>query len=192
MALRINLYVDTGSRARGPQNNRATEPQLASQNSSQKLEFPAALPIAKLKEIETGHCSVTRLFCGPPARAQIWPTVTHTWRAPRRTVYAGATSNCSSSMTVMVVECLLPASSSGIKKGQRDEPSVNRIVVIDLMPTNLAYQDSLRLLITMGLIDGVFGPQYKSWEDLMVLGSGERSKIYHHHLDVEYQFIFVV
>ena len=56
-------------------------------------------------------------------------------------------------------------------KGQRDK---QKTITLRLLPMAMAMQDSLRLLVTLALIDGVFGPGI-TWADLIAVEPGKQA-----------------
>jgi hypothetical protein len=62
-------------------------------------------------------------------------------------------------------------------KGMKlDESKFKRIVVTTISTTS-AVEDSMRLLLILGLMDGVFDSNLKSWEDLMLLQPPEEGAL---------------
>lgn len=59
------------------------------------------------------------------------------------------------------------------QKGQRSSDK-KKTVTLRLLPTAMAMQDSLRLLVTLAIIDGVFGAGV-TWADLLVVDPGKHS-----------------
>ncbi|KAF4636083.1 hypothetical protein G7Y89_g2010 [Cudoniella acicularis] len=57
------------------------------------------------------------------------------------------------------------------QKGQRRK-DLQKTVTLRLLPVNMAMQDSLRLLATLALVDGVFGPGV-SWSSILAIDPGE-------------------
>ena len=57
------------------------------------------------------------------------------------------------------------------QKGQRDKDE-QKTITLRLLPATMAMHDSLRLLVTLALVDGVFGPRI-TWADLLAIESGE-------------------
>ena len=57
------------------------------------------------------------------------------------------------------------------QKGQRHK-DVQKTVTLRLLPATLAMHDSLRLLVTLALVDGVFGPG-ATWKRLLAIDPGE-------------------
>ena len=57
------------------------------------------------------------------------------------------------------------------QKGQRHQ-DVQKTVTLRLLPSALAMQDSLRLLVVLALVDGVFGPGV-TWASLLAIDPGE-------------------
>lgn len=57
------------------------------------------------------------------------------------------------------------------QKGQRYK-DVQKTVTLRLLPATLAMHDSLRLLVTLALVDGVFGPG-ATWSSLLAIDPGE-------------------
>jgi hypothetical protein len=57
------------------------------------------------------------------------------------------------------------------QKGQRSK-DVQKIVTLRLLPSNMAMHDSLRLLVTLALVDGVFGPG-ATWASLIAVDPGK-------------------
>jgi hypothetical protein len=57
------------------------------------------------------------------------------------------------------------------QKGQRHK-DVQKTVTLRLLPATLAMHDSLRLLVTLALVDGVFGPN-ATWMSLLAFDLGE-------------------
>jgi hypothetical protein len=53
------------------------------------------------------------------------------------------------------------------QKGQTTSDE-QKTITLRLLPTAMATQDSLRLLVTLGLVDGVFGPGM-TWADLIAV-----------------------
>jgi hypothetical protein len=62
------------------------------------------------------------------------------------------------------------------QKGQRDK-DLKKAITLRLLPAAIATQDSLRLLITLALVDGVFGPGI-TWDDLLAVEPGEFRSIH--------------
>ncbi|TVY14354.1 hypothetical protein LARI1_G007977 [Lachnellula arida] len=60
------------------------------------------------------------------------------------------------------------------QKGQRSK-DVQKIVTLRLLPSNMAMHDSLRLLVTLALVDGVFGPG-ATWASLIAVDPGAHSR----------------
>ena len=56
-------------------------------------------------------------------------------------------------------------------KGQRRK-DLEKIVSLRLLPSKMAAYDSLRLLVTLGLVDGVFG-KGATWESLLAINPGK-------------------
>ena len=56
------------------------------------------------------------------------------------------------------------------QKGQRRE-DVHKTISLRLLPATMAMQDSLRLLVTLALVDGVFGPG-ATWAHLLAVDPG--------------------
>ncbi|KAH8747116.1 hypothetical protein F5882DRAFT_312058, partial [Hyaloscypha sp. PMI_1271] len=59
-------------------------------------------------------------------------------------------------------------------KGQRRK-DLEKIVSLRLLPSKMAAYDSLRLLVTLGLVDGVFG-KGATWESLLAINPGAHSR----------------
>jgi hypothetical protein len=57
------------------------------------------------------------------------------------------------------------------QKGQTTSDE-QKTITLRLLPTTMATQDSLRLLVTLGLVDGVFGPGM-TWADLIAVEPGK-------------------
>jgi len=57
------------------------------------------------------------------------------------------------------------------QKGQRCK-NLQKIVTLRLLPSNMAMHDSLRLLVTLALVDGVFGPGI-TWASLIAFDPGK-------------------
>lgn len=57
------------------------------------------------------------------------------------------------------------------QKGQRDK-DLEKTITLRLLPAPIETQDSLRLLITLALVDGVFGPGV-TWNNLLAVEPGE-------------------
>lgn len=60
------------------------------------------------------------------------------------------------------------------QKGQRDK-DLQKTVILRLLPSAMAMHDSLRLLLTLALVDGVFGPGV-TWASLVVIDPGVHSR----------------
>jgi hypothetical protein len=59
------------------------------------------------------------------------------------------------------------------QKGQRGK-DLQKIISLRLLPSNMAMHDSLRLLVTLALVDGVFGPG-ATWASLLAIDPGKLS-----------------
>jgi len=57
------------------------------------------------------------------------------------------------------------------QKGQRRK-DLQKTVTLRLLPSNMAMHDSLRLLVTLALVDGIFGPG-ATWASLLAIDPGE-------------------
>jgi hypothetical protein len=57
------------------------------------------------------------------------------------------------------------------QKGQRQK-DLQKTVTLRLLPANMAMSDSLRLLVTLALVDGVFGAGV-SWSSILAIDPGE-------------------
>jgi len=60
------------------------------------------------------------------------------------------------------------------QKGQTTSDE-QKTITLRLLPTVMATQDSLRLLVTLALVDGVFGPG-ATWADLIAVEPGAHSR----------------
>jgi hypothetical protein len=57
------------------------------------------------------------------------------------------------------------------QKGQRHK-DMQKTITLRLLPATLAMHDSLRLLVTLALVDGVFGPN-ATWMSFLAIDPGE-------------------
>jgi hypothetical protein len=71
------------------------------------------------------------------------------------------------------------------QKGQRNKGE-QKIVTLRLLPATMAMHDSLRLLVTLALVDGVFGPG-ATWASLLAVDPGKLQIIFPGGENLRYQ-----